>query len=131
MIVGSVNIALEARVKITIRGGSDAETEIEAILDTGFTGFLTLPSATITQMQLEWLGREEGILGDGSVALFDVYVATILWDSKLKKIEVNASQTDPLVGMGLIRGHFLQIHAVLGGQVIISRLEPQSPESNG
>jgi len=122
VITGSVNAVGEARITLTLHGGDGQEVEVEAVVDTGFTGFLTLPSATITELRLEWLGREEGILGDGSVRLFDVFVGVVLWDSKPRAIEVNSSETDALVGMGLIRGHPLQIQAVKGGRVTIGPL---------
>ena len=122
MITGAVNALGEARIGLTLRGRAGQALEIEAVVDTGFTGYLTLPSATITELQFEWLCREEGILGDGSVRLFDAYVGTVLWDSELREIEVNASETDALAGMGLSRGHLLKIEAVEGGRVSIERL---------
>ncbi len=122
MISGSVNALGEARVALTLRGSEDREVQVEAVVDTGFTGSLTLPSETIAELQFEWLGREAAILGDGSVRLFDVYVGIVLWDSEERTIEVTASETDALVGMGLIHGHLLQNQAVEGGRVTIEPL---------
>lgn len=36
--------------------------EIEAIIDTGVTGFLTLPSDRVAALGLSWLSRQPGIL---------------------------------------------------------------------
>ena len=127
MITGVVNALGEARIGLTLRGRAGQAREIEAVVDTGFTGYLTLPSARITELQFEWLCREEGILGDGSVRLFDVYEGTVLWDCKPRAIEVNASETDALAGMGLIRGHLLKIEAVEGGRVTLDRIDESQP----
>ena len=44
---------------------------VEALIDTGFTGFLSLPLATITALGLPWHFRDVGTLGDGSEVIFD------------------------------------------------------------
>lgn len=46
MIVGIVR-TLEARIRLRIRGPSGSERQIEAIVDSGFTGCLTLPRQAI------------------------------------------------------------------------------------
>jgi len=96
--------------------------EIEAILDTGFTGFLTLPAALVGALGLPWLCRQPGVLADGSVDSFDVYVATVVWDRRLLTVAVEAVDTEPLVGMSLLDGHSLLIDVVSGGKVAITAL---------
>jgi len=44
MIIGFMNASLEAIVRLIVYGLDGQEREVEAIIDTGFTGFLTLPS---------------------------------------------------------------------------------------
>jgi hypothetical protein len=51
---------------------------------------------------LTWLGREQGTLADGSVDLFDVYRATVIWDGQPRLVEVEAADVDALVGMALL-----------------------------
>jgi clan AA aspartic protease len=122
MIAGSVNAFLEAEIPLTLQASDGRGIGIKALVDTGFTGSLTLPPAMIEELRLEWVCREEGVLGDGSTRLFEVYVATVLWDSQPKLVEVNAAETDPLVGMALLHGHRLQVDAVAGGRVTITPL---------
>ena len=66
--------------------------------------------------------RQEGILGDGSVCMFDVYETSVIWDGQVRTIEVNESETDPLVGMGLLEGYELKIQGIAGGLVTITAL---------
>lgn len=122
MIVGNVNTKREAVVQLAVFGENQQRQGIKAIIDTGYTGFLTLPSAIITTLGLTWYMQQEGILGDGSLCMFNVYEASVIWDGQIRTIEVNESEADPLVGMGLLEGHELKIQAVAGGLVTITTL---------
>ena len=43
MIVGHVNSFCEAIVRLTVRGFVAGERKVEAVVDTGYNGYLTLP----------------------------------------------------------------------------------------
>ena len=122
MITGSVTADREAVIRLKVRGPQGQEQEIEAVIDTGFTGFLTLPPALIASLGLPWRGFGEAVLGDGSLHTFDVYRASVDWDGQERTIEADAADTEPLVGMGLIYGYELRIAAVDGGPVTIDPL---------
>lgn len=122
MIVGNVNTKREAVVQLAVFSENQQRQGIKAIIDTGYTGFLTLPSAIITTLSLTWYMQQEGILGDGSLCMFNVYEASVIWDGQIRTIEVNESEADPLVGMGLLEGYELKIQAVAGGLVTITAL---------
>lgn len=79
MLTGIVNEALEARLRINVQDASGRVREIDAVIDSGFNGSLTLPSTVIEEMGLAWLYREQGQLADGSIRIFDVHAATIQW----------------------------------------------------
>lgn len=122
MISGMVNANREATIRLVVIGPSGKQQEIEAIIDTGFTGFLTLPPVLIEGLGLSWLSRQPGILADGSVDIFDVYTVSVWWDGRLRVIEVEAAETDPLVGMSLLDGYTLRVDIRAGGIVTISAL---------
>jgi clan AA aspartic protease len=122
MIIGAVNADREAIIHLVVRGPDGQEQEVEAVIDTGFTGFLTLSPSLIAFLGLEWRGQAHAILGDGSVQAFDVYAATVIWDGQPRTVEVDAADTDPLIGMGLIYRYDLRIHVVEGGTVTIEAL---------
>jgi clan AA aspartic protease len=121
MIRGVVNRHLEATVRLEVVGAGGQRQEVDAIIDTGFTGFLTLPSAVVTALALPWLCRQEGILADGSVHIFDVYVVSIVWDDTHRDVEVESAEADVLIGMGMLEGCDLRILAIRGGTVTIDR----------
>ena len=99
---------------------------IDAVIDTGFTGFLTLPFSVLTDLNLRAYRREEGILGDGSTCIFDVYRGLVIWDGELRRIDINESDAEPLVGMSLLYGYRMQLDAIEGGTVTIQALSSLS-----
>ncbi len=122
MMMGNVNSRREAIIQFAVLGENNQRQAIKAVIDTGYTGFLTLPFAIITTLGLTWYMQEEGILGDGSLCMFNVFEAFVIWDGQIKSIEINESETDPLVGMGLLEGYELNIQAFAGGLVTIKAL---------
>ncbi|OGG48151.1 MAG: clan AA aspartic protease [Candidatus Handelsmanbacteria bacterium RIFCSPLOWO2_12_FULL_64_10] len=122
MISGLVNADLEATIRLKIQGTDGHEQEIEAVIDTGFNGFLTLPPSFIIALGLPWLTQGRAMLGDGRMELFDVYTATVIWDGQPLRIMVDAADTAPLVGMSLMHGYELNLQNIDGGLVSLKRL---------
>jgi clan AA aspartic protease len=122
MINGIVDQNYEATIRLIVTNASEQRQVINAVIDTGFTGFLTLPLTVIDSLNLNLYSREEGILGDGSTCIFDVYSGLVIWDGEYRYIDVNASETDPLVGMSLLYGYRIQLDAIEGGTVTIQAL---------
>jgi clan AA aspartic protease len=118
MITGIVNRDIEPTIRLTVRGQGN-EQELEAIVDTGFTGFLTLPPAVIATLGLPRLCRGRAELANGTIDLFDIHEATVVWDGTARTVEAESADTDVLVGMALIKGSHLHMHAVDGGAVVI------------
>jgi clan AA aspartic protease len=121
MMQGYVNENYEAMLSVVVRNG-DKLKSITAVIDTGFTGFLSLPIAIITELDLSWSYRDRATLGDGSETLFDIYDATVIWGGQYREIEINAAETDPLIGMSMLRGYRLRVDTVQGGLVTIAEL---------
>jgi clan AA aspartic protease len=121
MMQGYVNQNYEAMLSLVVRNG-DKLKSITAVIDTGFTGFLSLPIATIRELELSWSYRDRATLGDGSEVLFDIYDGMVIWGGQYREMEINAAETEPLIGMSLLRGYRLQVDTVQGGLVTISEL---------
>lgn len=118
MVTGLVSANVEAFVRLQVSGPA-GQQQVDGIIDTGYTGSLSLPSPQVAMLGLRWICRDEGILADGSVAFFDVYEATVMWDGHARTVETEAIGTHPLIGMDMLRGHDLQIRVLPGGQVSI------------
>jgi len=123
MMHGVVNLSCEATLSLVVSSTNRQTRLIDAVIDTGYTGFLSLPREIIVALNLPWAGIDRGTLGDGSEVTFEVYAAIIIWDGQYRNIPVNEAETDPLVGMSLLYGYDLQIRAVEGGNVTIKEIE--------
>ena len=122
MMYGVVNLRREATLTIVV-GNSDRKLHaIEAVIDTGFNGFLSLPSAIITALKLPWSGSDSVTLGDGSETFFDLYTGTVIWDGQYCEIDIAESETEPLLGMALFYRYRLQVDNIEGGMVKIEAL---------
>ena len=119
MMQGRVNQHCEATLSLAIRN-VDIIKSVDAVIDTGFSGFLTLPSDIIAELDLTWKGRDIATLGDGTACIFEVYIASVIWDGEYRAIDINESETAPLIGMRLLRGYDLKIRTIGGGLVTIA-----------
>ncbi len=122
MMQGIVNQNCEAIIRVAIGHENASKQIVEAVIDTGFTGFLSLPMSRISALGLPWYFRDVGTLGDGSEVIFEMYKATVIWDGQIQIIDVAASEAAPLVGMSLLYGFKVQIEAIEGGIVTIESL---------
>lgn len=121
MITGAVR-AREGRIRLRVLGQHGRQDEIEAVIDTGYTASLSLPPAVVGLLGLRWKTFGRGVLADGSECLFDVYVGSVVWDGKERRVLVDENDADPLVGMGLLRGYELRMQVRSRGKVTIKRL---------
>ncbi|MFM6375997.1 MAG: clan AA aspartic protease [Microcystis sp.] len=126
MMQGIVDQNCEATIRLVVGNLDSQRRMIDAVIDTGFTGFLTLPSSVLADLNLRAYRREEGILGDGSTCIFDVYRGLVIWDGELQRIDINESDTEPLVGMSLLYGYRMQLDVIEGGTVTIQALSSLS-----
>jgi clan AA aspartic protease len=116
---GTVNSKLSAIIELKLQDRNGQEKIIEATIDTGFNGYLTLPSHIIENLACVGLGRNRAILADGTEVVFDIYEVTLQWENQLKQVEVNVVDCTPLLGMALLENYQLQISVVVGGNVLI------------
>ncbi|MDE2785946.1 MAG: clan AA aspartic protease [Chloroflexota bacterium] len=123
MIEGMVNDAYEPVVTLALQGPAGQTREIEAVIDTGFSGFLTVTPALAAELGMHYRGRGWATLADGSEVTFNVYAVTVLWDGHPRYIEADAADTTPLVGMQLLDRHSLYLEIEDGGRVVIQARE--------
>ena len=119
---GWVNQNCEAMLPIVIGLDNAPKQMVEALIDTGFSGFLSLPLSMIESLELPWIFSDFVTLGDGSEVIFQMYRATIIWDGQFKVVDVAASESEPLLGMSLLYGFKLQVEAVERGIVTIESI---------
>lgn len=120
MISGAINQDLEAFVQIEVLGPTGKSLTVDALLDTGFNGYLTLTPKDVATIGLLWSRRDQGTLADGSIQLFDVYQANVVWNGGHRVIEVQSIDAEHLLGMSLLLGRDVLLQVAVGGFVTIS-----------
>ena len=119
MIQGTVNDALEAVVALSLQGPTGEPRDIEAVIDTGYSGYLTLPTALVTELGLPFAYIGRAFLANDDEVSFDVHDVTVLWGGQPRHIKADATGSTPLVGMLLLDRHDLNIEVESGGRVNI------------
>ena len=119
MIEGMVNPYTEAEIPVVVLGPEGRMLKLTAIIDTGFSGYLTLPQEIIVSLGLPYFEGRTFLLGNNTEVTFAVYEAVVSWTGVDREIQVLASEAHPLVGMALLKGYQIFIDAIDGGRVSI------------
>lgn len=122
IIRGAVSDRLEAILRLRFRGPVGAVVEFDAVVDTGYSGLLTLPAAAAESLGLERGMGGRATLADGSARRFDTFIAQLEWGDEWREVVVSALGAEVLVGMRLLAGHELRVQVASGGAVEVTAL---------
>ncbi len=109
--IGFVDLHGRALIEIHVRGSDIAPPHnVQAWIDTGFTGDLVLPQQMIEDLELSASGTVKAALADGSVVTMERYRCLMDWFGSERELEVVANSGErPLLGVGLLIGLDLNI----------------------
>ena len=113
---------LEAWVTLPVMGANGEYREHDVILDTGFTGWLVLPTTDIGNLGLVNEGQHRSIVASGNAENFEYYETSVLWHGRTLAVEVLESIDQPLLGMELLEGSRVAVDAWEGGDVVIEEV---------
>jgi clan AA aspartic protease len=122
MAQGFMRDASEAILPIDVSGKSGAIITLDAIVDTGFSEFLTLPSALIDELELTRTTLVTIRLADGSRRTANVYKGSVRIEDLWLEIGIEESEGDIILGMGLLRNCQVCIEVAEGGVVTVESL---------
>lgn len=112
-------VGLQARMSILLCPSGRANIEIECVVDTGFEGFLTLPSTVVSELRLPYVAPIDANLADNSRIVTNVYQGIVIWDGIERAIPVLAMGRRPLIGTALLAGYHLGIDFCEGGTMLV------------
>ena len=110
MIEGRVtDESLEPMVEIGLKQG-DTLTMIQAVVDTGFSGYLCVAEQCVDQLDMTFEFAESYELANGEVIVKDVFRGSIVFHGRALEVDLilTASQ-DTLIGASLLKDHKLSI----------------------
>lgn len=122
MIRGRVSGDARALVTVEILDGAGCPRPLDVILDTGFTGYLTLPAEHIVRLGLPSVGRRTFELANGELFEFEAHLASVSWHGRRTDALTLKSDSEPLLGMTLLWGSRITVDALNGGEVAIEEL---------
>jgi clan AA aspartic protease len=122
MITGIVSARREAVLPVVLYDVNGHAQSLNAIVDTGFDDWISLPSAMIVALGLSLSRSGSGVLADGSTAVFDIYEAKIDWDGHVRTVSIYEMNSDPLVGMSLMYGYELFLPILDGATFTLRRI---------
>ena len=120
MKIGEVTANKEAVVRLTIVGPNGQQKAVDAILDTGYTEFLTLPPADIAALGLVYRYSLPMFLADGNPIRVRVFDGAALWAGQARSIPIQETDGDILLGMSFLYGSRLLMDILDGGDVTVN-----------
>ncbi len=114
--------AHEALLAVSVSGPTGERTEVQAVVDTGFTGALCLGAEDIEALGLPFVGRGAAVLADGRAVETRYHRGRVLWHGRERGVQVLAAEGGPLVGMALLRGSRLAVEVAHAGEVVVEEL---------
>ena len=124
MIRGQVGSYRESLIEIEVTGSGSRRLSLSFLLDTGFAGYLTLPSEVIHHLDLIPAGRAGGELANGAQFEFNSYFVTVSWHGRPRLVLALEANGVPLLGTSLLWGGRVTLEMQEGGPVIIDELSP-------
>ena len=97
---------------------------LEVVLDTGFTGYLTLSTETFQQFGLPLVDRRTFELANGECFDFEAYLGAVSRNGLPTDALVLQSDSIPLMGMNLLWGSRVVVNAMDDGEVSNEEVAP-------
>jgi clan AA aspartic protease len=119
MIEGEVTAEYEMVVSVFVHAADGRLVEFRAVVDSGFSDYLSLPADEIMKLGLAFRERRTYLLADNNPVDFDIYDAIVEWDGHDRNIVVIASDGTPLLGMQMLKGSVFFSDVRDGGRVLV------------
>ena len=123
MFRGTVSPRFEPVVPIELVAENGEIHTVQAVLDTGFDGELSLPESLISELGFPLYDDFVSTMADGRKAKFLGYDGNIVWHGRRRSVLVLQNAGEPLLGMRLLWRNRITIDAYANGSVVIEELQ--------
>lgn len=118
---------LEVCAALDIVGSNGVRRSLDVVVDTGFTGLMTLTETIVSDLGLTYMGNRSVTLADGETRMTRTYRAELLWHGQPLDVRAYMMGDRPMIGTGLLSPCRLSIDLWEGGSVIIEEPIPPGP----
>ena len=122
MIHGHISQDLDLIVPVYVLDQNGYAYRLEAAIDTGFTGELSLPSHWIKRLGLVPDDPTDFTMANNATESFDTYYGYMLWHGSRIEVQIIAAEGTPLIGVGLLQDNLLTAAIAYNGAITISPL---------
>ena len=110
MIIGFVNESDEPVIEVKLDLGKEKRA-VNAVIDTGFNGYISVPKKLIDESDWDFLGIEEYELASGELMRERVFLGRIeIGTEKLAVFILSSNSSDALIGTKLLKNRLLTIN---------------------
>jgi clan AA aspartic protease len=122
MIRGRVTDERAVVIPLGVLDNTGRSWPINAVVDTGFTGDVSLPTSTIRRLSLRPLGQRLFTLANGELSVMNAYSGRVLWHERPHDVVVIQSEDAAMIGINLIWGSRVTLEARTDGNVSIEEI---------
>ena len=122
MMTGTVTADREIVVPLEMITSGKPPTVLEVVVDTGFNGYVTLPSKVLRSLGGVSVGTRRAELGDGQIVDLEVYLVAVNWCGREREVLALHAEAIPLIGMSLLWGSRVTFDAQANGTVTIDSI---------
>lgn len=119
MIEGEVNADRFPLISLVVFANDGSTHKLSLKIDTGFTGWITLPPELIDRMDLPSAGFRRVTLADGSDLELPGFYVEVVWLDVIRTVVCLATTNTYLAGMSMMYGCSLRMDIVDGGRTTI------------
>ncbi len=112
----------QAIMPVTLRLPNGSFLEISFVVDTGFTGVVTLPLEWALAWQLPYVGLQSANLANDAEVELPIYAVTMRWQGVEREVRLLATGKRPLLGAALLEDHELLVQFRENGLVTLDDL---------
>ena len=126
VIAGSINSNRELVMPIRVLDANQHAHRVEAVVDTGFEGYLSLSPDWISDLGLRFVQHIDMVVATGRIFQVNSYHGIVIWRGQRRPIRILEAEGRPLIGINLLWNSLLTAEITDNGTVNITPLPTET-----
>ena len=112
-----------AYAEVSVAGRSGRSVRQTALIDTGFNGYISLPTTVVEDLGLLPIGAHVVELANAEVANVLLFSGEVAIGNIVRAVPIHGIGNEPTIGTSLFKYHHLSIDFMAGGDVDFDKIE--------